>query len=74
GVLDSNDEPDNHQFMIHIASDGTYRTSQMNKKEDWRTLFEMTPEGEVRLRRQGDTIRLNDGFQIGELEIDKYGI
>lgn len=74
GVLDSNDEPDNHQFMIHIASDGTYRTSQMNKKEDWRTLFEMTPEGEVRLRRQGDTIRLNDGFQIGELEIDKYGV
>ena len=74
GILDDDNKPDTHNFMIHINPDGTYRTSMMDTEQDWRTMFEMTPEGKIRLRRQGDTIRLNDGFEIGELGINEEGI
>ena len=74
GILDDDNKPDTHNFMIHINPDGTYRTSMMDKEQDWRTMFEMTPEGKIRLRRQGDTVRLNDGFEIGELGINEEGI
>lgn len=74
GILDDDNKPDTHNFMIHINPDGTYRTSMMDTEQDWRTMFEMTPEGKIRLRRQGDTVRLNDGFEIGELGINEEGI
>ena len=74
GILDDDNKPDTHNFMIHINPDGTYRTSMMDTERDWRTMFEMTPEGKIRLRRQGDTVRLNDGFEIGELGINEEGI
>lgn len=74
GILDDDNKPDTHNFMIHINPDGTYRTSMMDMEQDWRTMFEMTPEGKIRLRRQGDTVRLNDGFEIGELGINEEGI
>lgn len=72
GVLDDNNNPDLHNFMIHINPDGTYRTSMVNKKEDWRTLFEMTPDGKVRLRKQ-DSINLGEGIKFGELGINGEG-
>lgn len=74
GILDDDNRPDTHNFMIHINPDGTYRTSMMDTEQDWRTMFEMTPEGKIRLRRQGDTVRLNGGFEIGELGINEEGI
>ncbi|QOV05868.1 glycerophosphoryl diester phosphodiesterase [Enterococcus phage EFGrKN] len=74
GILDDDNKPDTHNLMIHINPDGTYRTSMMDTEQDWRTMFEMTPEGKIRLRRQGDTVRLNDGFEIGELGINEEGI
>lgn len=74
GILDDDNKPDTHNFMIHINPDGTYRTSMMDTEQDWRTMFEMTPEGKIRLRRQGDTVRLNDGFEIGELGINEEGV
>ena len=74
GILDDDNKPDTHNLMIHINPDGTYRTSMLNTEKDWRTLFEMTPDGQIKLRRQGDTIRLNDGFEIGELGINKDGV
>lgn len=74
GILDADDEPDNHDFMIHISPDGDYRTSIMNKEQDWRTYFEMDNEGQVRLRRQEDTVQLDAPQEIGEIVIDKYGV
>ena len=74
GVLDENGNKDNHNLMFHIASDGTYRTTMMNKEADWRNYFEMTPSGAVRLRRQRDSSMLGEGVLIGEIGIDREGV
>lgn len=72
GVLDDDGKPDLHDLLIHINPDGTYRTSMMNKEEDWRTLFEMTPDGRVKLRKQ-DSINIDGGIEISELGINNEG-
>lgn len=73
GVLDEDENPDNHAFMLSIAPDGTYRTSMVDKTEDWRTYFEMTPRGEARLRKQFDTKAVRSGFTNSELGLAENG-
>lgn len=61
-------ETDKHSFMWFLDDDGTHRTSIMNEDEDWRTYFEMTPEGKIQLVRQNDTKEIgtsNNKFSIG---------
>lgn len=73
GIEDEDGKVDNHKLLFHIERDGTYRTSMLDKTADWRTFFEMKPDGGVRLRRQGDSIRIDDGFEVGEIGISSDG-
>lgn len=73
GIEDEDGKEDSHKLLFHIERDGTYRTSMLDKTADWRTFFEMKPDGGVRLRRQGDSIRVDDGFEIGEIGISADG-
>lgn len=73
GIEDEDGKADNHKLLFHIERDGTYRTSMLDKTADWRTFFEMKPDGGVRLRRQGDSIRIDDGFEVGEIGISSDG-
>ena len=73
GIEDEDGKVDNHKLLFHIERDGTYRTSMLDKTADWRTFFEMKPDGGVRLRRQGDSIRIDDGFEVGEIGISPDG-
>lgn len=73
GIEDEDGKEDSHKLLFHIERDGTYRTSMLDKTADWRTFFEMKPDGGVRLRRQGDSIRIDDGFEIGEIGISADG-
>lgn len=73
GIEDEDGNEDTHKLLFHIERDGTYRTSMLDKTADWRTFFEMKPDGGVRLRRQGDSIRIDDGFEVGEIGISSDG-
>lgn len=73
GIEDEDGKEDSHKLLFHIERDGTYRTSMLDKTADWRTFFEMKPDGGVRLRRQGDSIRIDDGFEVGEIGISSDG-
>lgn len=65
---------DPHAFMLFLGQDGTYRTSMVNTEEDWRTYIEMTPEGDIKLRRQNDTKAVGKGESTHELSVTADGI
>lgn len=65
---------DNHVFMLNIQQDGTFRTSQVDKTSDWRTYFEMTKDGEIKLKKQFDSTIIGQSLENSEFGIDKEGI
>lgn len=67
-------EEDSHSFMFFLGQDGTYRTSILREDEDWRSYFEMTPDGTVKIRRQNDTKAIGQGNAYHELSVGKDGI
>lgn len=73
GVLTQEGGEDNHLTTLFIQEDGTYRVSTMDKADDWRTYFEMTPDGAVKLRKQFDSKIIGTALERSELGIDKNG-
>lgn len=73
GITKKDDSEDTHVTMLHIKDDGTYRISTMQRADDWRTFFEMTPKGAIRLRKQFDSKIIGKGFEKSEIGIDEDG-
>lgn len=67
-------EEDNHTFMWFLDDDGTYRTSIMQQDEDWRSYFEMTPDGKIRLVRQNDSKNFNTSSDRYIIGLEEQGI
>lgn len=65
---------DKHALMMFIKPDGTYRTSIVNKDEDWKTYLELDAEGEYTIRRQQDNKGVGKGDQYHEFKVGKEGI
>lgn len=73
GIVDAAGNVDNHAMYVYVGQDGTYRTSIMQNDEDWRTYFEQTPDGEIKLRRQEDSKIFDQGTLSSEIGIDHEG-
>lgn len=65
---------DDHVTMLHLAQDGTFRMSTLKETEEWRTYFELTEDGTLRLRRQNDSKGINQGEENHELSVGRDGI
>ena len=74
GIVDNQGNQDNHQLYLYISQDGNLRVSEMQKDQPWRTYFEGTAQGEIRLRRQEDSKDFASGNVNSEISIDKDGI
>ena len=73
GIVDNQGNQDNHQLYLYISQDGNLRVSEMQKDQPWRTYFEGTAQGEIRLRRQEDSKDFASGNVNSEISIDKDG-
>lgn len=73
GLLTQQGTADNHLTLFHIKDDGTFRTSVMDKADDWRTYFEMTPNGGAKLRKQFDSKVIGKALKRSELGISEDG-
>ena len=69
-----NELPDDHVTMVHIAQDGTYRTSVLKEEEDWRSYLELSENGTIKLRRQNDSKAIGQGNDFHELSVGEDGI
>lgn len=67
-------EEDTHSFMLFLDQDGTYRTSILKDDEDWRSYFEMSPDGTIKMRHQKDTKAIGQGNEYTELSVGNNGI
>lgn len=65
---------DPHALMLYINPDGTYRTSIVNKDEDWKTYTELDADGNYTIRRQNDSKGVGKGDEYHELSVGKEGI
>lgn len=65
---------DDHVTMLSLAQDGTFRTSVLRETEDWRSYFELTKDGDIRLRRQQDSKAIGQGENNHEIAITEQGI
>ena len=70
GIVDNQGNQDNHQLYLYISQDGNLRVSEMQKDQPWRTYFEGTAQGEIRLRRQEDSKDFASGNVNSEISID----
>ena len=73
GVMKQSGGEDNHITLFHVKDDGTVRMSTMDKADDWRTYFEMTPNGGVKLRKQFDSKIVGQALKSSELGIAEDG-
>ncbi|MFA6719034.1 MAG: hypothetical protein WCS15_08130, partial [Prevotella sp.] len=64
---------DNHAFYLNLSPDGTFRISQMQTNEDWRTYFEQTADGKIHMRRQNDSKVFGSGDITADMGIDENG-
>src|SRR5699024_7112282 len=69
-----NELPDDHVTMVHIAQDGTYRTSVLKEEEDWRAYLELSENGTIKIRRQNDSKAIGQGNDFHELSVGEDGI
>ncbi|ACO37043.1 putative tail fibre protein [Lactobacillus phage Lb338-1] len=73
GNINKDGTKDNHAYYVYIGQDGDYRVSMMQDDQDWRTYFEETPDGQIRLRRQEDSKIFGTGSKSSEFLIDNNG-
>ena len=73
GIVDNQGNQDNHQLYLYISQAGNLRVSEMQKDQPWRTYFEGTAQGEIRLRRQEDSKDFASGNVNSKISIDKDG-
>lgn len=73
GIINQEGTPDNHKLYFYVGQNGTVRLSMMQDDEDWRTYFEQTPDGGIKLRRQEDSKYFDTGSKSSEIGIDKHG-
>lgn len=59
-----------NKFLWFLDKDGTHRVSTMREGEDWKSYFEISKEGAIRLRKQGDSTNPGEGSDVSEIIVD----
>ena len=70
GEYTHDNELDNHIYMEYLDPDGTFRTSTMDREEQWRTSVEQGNRGDWRVRYQADSLIMDDGLDYMEFGLD----
>ena len=71
--LEGEQESD-HMFMFFLGQDGTYRASSLQKGQDWRSLIEMTTDGNISLRHQRDTKSVTGSKDFSQVSVGDDGV
>ena len=71
--LEGEQESD-HMFMFFLGQDGTYRASSLQKGQDWRSLIEMTTDGNISLRHQRDTKSISGSKDFSQVAVGDKGV
>lgn len=74
GYMDGDGNPQTHNLIFFVDSDGTFRISSMEKEEEWRSYLEMGKDSSIKLRKQADSKEINRGSNISELGMSKDGV